>query len=57
MISPSLYKVLRRSIQVAVLAVFCLLPWVDSLEESRFALISGSLFALDLAGLPVRGAT
>ena len=51
-ISPSLYKVLRRSIQVAVLAVFCLLPWVDSLEESRFALISGSLFALDLAGLP-----
>ena len=52
MISPSLYKVLRRTMQVAVLAVFCLLPWVDSLEESRFALISGSLFALDLAGLP-----
>ena len=52
MISPSLYKVLRRTMQVAVLALFCLLPWVDSLEESRFAFISGSLFALDLAGLP-----
>ncbi|MBQ9105024.1 MAG: 4Fe-4S binding protein [Mailhella sp.] len=32
--------------------MFCTLPWLDSLEESRYAFVSGSLFALDLAGLP-----
>lgn len=50
--SPTLYKVLRRCVQVATVLLFCLLPWIDALEESRFAFVKGSLFALDLAGLP-----
>jgi ferredoxin-type protein NapH len=50
--SPSLYSKLRRCVQAATVVLFCLLPWLDSMEEGRYALIKGSLFALDLAGLP-----
>ena len=52
MISPQAYRVLRRIVQISTVLMFCLLPWLDSMEESRFAFVRGSLFALDLAGLP-----
>lgn len=40
---------LRRSAQILVLALFCILPWLNSLG---FHGIKGSLFAFEAAGIP-----
>ncbi len=45
----SLYVSLRRCVQVLTGLVFCLLPWLNALGVQW---ISGSLFALDLKGVP-----
>ena len=44
----TVYRVLRRLAQVAVFAGFCVLPWLTAKGLGA----SGSLFALDLWGLP-----
>lgn len=44
-----MYVRLRRGVQVLVLLAFCLLPWCNSLGLRE---VSGSLFALDMLGLP-----
>ncbi len=49
MSASSVYVSLRRCAQVLTGIVFCLLPWLNALGAHW---ISGSLFALDLGGLP-----
>jgi ferredoxin-type protein NapH len=44
-----MYVWLRRCVQLLVLLAFCLLPWMNALDMRQ---ISGSLFALDVLGVP-----
>lgn len=53
--SSAIYVGIRRCAQTLTALVFCLLPWLNAPgahQFSQFTLISGSLFALDLGGLP-----
>ena len=50
--SPAIYVGIRRCAQTLTALVFCLLPWLNAPGAHQFTLISGSLFALDLGGLP-----
>ncbi len=50
--SPAIYVGMRRCAQTLTALVFCLLPWLNAPGAHQFTLISGSLFALDLGGLP-----
>ncbi len=47
--SFNLYALLRRCVQIVIVAAFCALPWMNALDMHR---VSGSLFALDIAGVP-----
>lgn len=49
---PSLYSLARHCFQIAVIIVFCALPWFDAMEDGRWNFVRGSFFALDLAGVP-----
>ncbi|MDO5536434.1 MAG: 4Fe-4S binding protein, partial [Desulfovibrionaceae bacterium] len=48
---PDRYTAARRLVQISVICAFCALPWLNAGGEGRFP-VRGSLFALDLAGLP-----
>lgn len=52
MLSPAAYHALRRCAQILVVLFFCILPWLNTGDAHRQALARGSLFALDLGGLP-----
>lgn len=43
---------LRRCAQILVVLFFCILPWLNTGDAHQHALARGSLFALDLGGLP-----
>lgn len=46
------YTALRRCAQLLTVLLFCLLPWLEAGEAQQSAPVKGSLFALDLGGLP-----
>lgn len=46
------YTALRRCAQLLTVLLFCILPWLNAGDAHRHALAKGSLFALDLGGLP-----
>lgn len=50
--SLAAYSVLRRCAQILTLLLFCLLPWLNTGDAQQPAPAKGSLFALDVGGLP-----